>query len=53
MDVQISAIDFVGFEVAAIALNNCDNVEISDNIIMKNRDDVPITGMFSAARFIR
>ena len=41
------------FEVAAVSLNNVDDLEISNCNIIRNRQDVPVVGMFSAARFIR
>ena len=32
---------------------NVVSLEISECSIIKNRDDVPVVGMFSAARFLR
>ena len=52
-NVIISDVTFQDFEVAAVSLNNVDGLVISKNTISGNRKDVPITGMFSAARFIR
>lgn len=52
-NVKISQVTFREFEVAAVSLNNADNVEISNCDIQQNRQDVPIVGMFSAARFLR
>ena len=52
-NVKIAAVEFRDFEVAAVALNNVDGLEIVENTISGNRKDVPVTGLFSAARFIR
>ena len=52
-DVRISGVTFRDFEVAAVSLNNVDNLVIEDCIVDRNRQDVPVLGMFSAARFIR
>ena len=52
-NVLIQDVEFRDFEVAAVALNNVDSLEISGCNVVKNRDDVPVVGMFSAARFIR
>ena len=83
-NVKIAAVEFRDFEVAAVALNNVDNLVsmiycilylficctfchlpimaytilifiqvITENTILGNRQEVPVTGMFSAARFIR
>ena len=53
MNVKVVGVEFRDFEVAAVALNKADNLMISDNVVTNNRHDVPIVGMFSAARFIR
>ncbi|KAL9182847.1 hypothetical protein ACHAXT_004126 [Thalassiosira profunda] len=53
VNVKISAVTFEDFEVAAVSLNNVDGLEISSCDILRNRQDVPVVGMFSAARFIR
>lgn len=53
VDVEISGIVFEDFEVAAVSLNNVDNLLIEDNVIPHNRQDVPVLGMFSSARLIR
>jgi hypothetical protein len=52
-NIEIRDVTFRDFEVAAVSLNNVDNLEIRDNTMRGNRKDVPVTGMFSAARFIR
>ena len=52
-NVLIQDVELRDFEVAAVALNNVDSLEISGCNVVKNRDDVPVVGMFSAARFIR
>lgn len=51
VDVTISDVDFVDFEVAAVALNGVQKLTISD-VAASNRKDVPVLGTFSAARFI-
>ena len=52
-NIEITNVTFEDFEVAAISLNNADGVQIRDNTVIGNRKDVPVTGMFSAAHFIR
>lgn len=52
-NVEITGITFQDFEVAAVSLNNVDDLVIRNNVILQNRHDVPVSGMFSAARFIR
>ncbi|KAL3914552.1 MAG: hypothetical protein SGILL_006062, partial [Bacillariaceae sp.] len=52
-DVVITKVTFQDFEVAAVSLNNVDYLTIKDCEIKNNRQDVPILGSFSAARFIR
>ena len=52
-NILIRNVVFTDFEVAAVSLNNVDSVEISDCEVIKNRQDVPVVGIFSAARFIR
>mmetsp|Transcript_12613 Transcript_12613/g.27388 ORF Transcript_12613/g.27388 Transcript_12613/m.27388 type:complete len:88 (-) Transcript_12613:3020-3283(-) len=52
-NIKIADVEFRDFEVAAVSLNNVDNLEISGCNVVKNRHDVPIVGLFSAARFIR
>ena len=77
-NIKIAAVEFRDFEVAAVALNNVDNLVsmilylililpchlmaytntiviqvITENNVSGNRQDVPVVGMFSAARFIR
>lgn len=49
--VTIEEVDFVDFEVAAVALNGVDKLEI-DESFASNREDVPVIGTFSNARFI-
>ena len=39
--------------MAAVSLNNVDNLEISNCSILRNRHDVPVVGLFSAARQLR
>jgi hypothetical protein len=52
-NVTITGITFRDFEVAAVAMNRIHTLEIRDNFVSNNRHDVPVVGMFSAARFIR
>lgn len=52
-NIEIRDVTFNDFEVAAVSLNNVDGLQISDNLVQGNRKDVPVNGMFSAARFIR
>ena len=52
-NVQISNITFQDFEVAAVSINNVDGLVISENEIVQNRHDVPVSGIFSGAHFIR
>jgi len=51
-NVVINNVKFRDFEVAAISLNNVDNLEIKHCETLRNRHDVPVLGLFSAARFI-
>lgn len=52
-NVVIKDIVFENFEVAAVSLNNVDNLLIeSCDLSRGNRQDVPVLGMFSAAKFI-
>jgi len=51
-NIEIRDITFVDFEVAAVSLNNVDNLIIENTNIPHNRKDVPIVGQFSAAHFI-
>lgn len=53
VDVIIENVNFIDFEVAAISLNNVDNLRVENCTIERNRKDVPVLGMFSAAKFIR
>ena len=52
-NVLIANVEFHDFEVAAVSLNNVNGLEISDCNVARNRHDVPVVGLFSAARFIR
>ena len=51
--IVIKDVTFVDFEVAAVSINNVNRVEIKRCRIKHNRHDVPVLGMFSAAKFIR
>lgn len=50
--IEVRDVDFQDFEVAAVSLNNVDDLIIQDNKVLNNRREVPIVGMFSAAVFI-
>lgn len=52
-NIEISNVTFRDFEVAAVSINNVDGLQITNNKVKGNRKDVPVTGMFSAAKFIR
>jgi hypothetical protein len=52
-NILIRDVTFRDFEVAAVSLNNVDNLRIQDCQVLRNRQDVPVSGMFSAARFLR
>ena len=51
-NVEVSGVTFEDFEVAAVSLNNVDGLVIKNNRVLRNRKDVPVNGMFSAAHFI-
>ena len=50
-NIYITNVDFLDFEVAAVALNGVEGLKIIGSTAM-NREDVPILGSFSSARFI-
>ncbi len=50
-NISIVDVDFDGFEVAAVALNGVEGLRIIGSTAI-NREDVPIIGTFSNARFI-
>lgn len=52
MDVTIRNVDFDGYEVAAVALNGVDGLDLR-NVTATNRKDVPVLGTFSSAQFIK
>jgi len=52
-NVTIANVMFRDFEVAAVSLNKVDILEISGCHVVQNRHDVPVVGIFSAARFLR
>lgn len=51
-DVTISNVDFVDYEVAAVALNGVQGLDVR-NVSAVNRKDVPVLGTFSSAQFIK
>lgn len=52
-NVTVRDILFRDFEVAAVAINKVDGLQIINCVVDGNRQDVPVVGLFSAARFIR
>lgn len=52
-NVVIQDVTFQDFEVAAVSMNNVNKVVIKRCQVPHNRHDVPVLGMFSAAKFIR
>lgn len=50
--VHIEGVRFEDFEIAAVALNGVQNLTVK-NCSAKNRDDIPVLGTFSAARFLQ
>ncbi len=51
-DIRIRNVDFVGYEVGAIALNGVRGLDVID-VTATNRTDVPVLGTFSSAQFIK
>ena len=51
-NIKIKNVDFVDYEVSAIALNGVNNLEVI-NSQSSNRKDVPVLGIFSSAQFIK
>lgn len=51
-NILIEDIDFIDYEVAAVALNGVDGLTVKD-VEASNRTDVPVLGSYSNARFIR
>jgi len=51
-DVTIKNIDFVDYEVGAVALNGVQGLTVQ-NVTATNRKDVPVLGTFSSAQFIK
>lgn len=51
-DIMIEDVDFCDFEVAAFALNGFKNIYMKNVCACNNRQDIPILGTYSAARFI-
>ncbi len=51
-NVTISNVDFVDYEVGAVALNGVQGLTIS-NSTAENRKDIPVLGTFSSAQFIK
>ena len=50
--IRISDVDFVDYEVAALALNGVQGLDVR-NVTASNRKDVPVLGTFSSAQFIK
>jgi hypothetical protein len=51
-DITITNVDFDGYEVAAVALNGVQGLDVR-NVTATNRKDVPVLGTFSSAQFIK
>lgn len=51
-NILIEDIDFIDYEVAAVALNGVNGLTVLD-VEASNRTDVPVLGSYSNARFIR
>ena len=51
-NVRVSNVDFVDYEVGAIALNGVDGLVVRD-VNATNRKDVPVLGTFSSGQFIK
>ena len=51
-NVRIKNVDFIDFEVAAVALNGVKGLRIQ-NSTATNRKDVPVLGTFSSSQFIK
>ena len=51
-NILIEDVDFIDYEVAAVALNGVNGLTVKD-VEASNRTDVPILGSYSNARFIR
>ena len=51
-DVKIENVKCRNFEVAAISLNGCTKLQINNVVIGPNRQDIPVLGTYSHARFL-
>jgi hypothetical protein len=51
--ITIRDMNFIDYEVAAIALNGCKHCSIKNVLVLGNRKNIPVVGTFSSARFIR
>lgn len=51
-DVTIAGVEFVDYEVAAVALNGVRGLDVH-KVTATNRKDVPVLGTFSSAQFIK
>jgi hypothetical protein len=51
-DITIRNVDFVDYEVGALALNGVNGLDVI-NVTALNRKDVPVLGTFSSAQFIK
>lgn len=52
-NILIENVNFANYEVSPVALNNVNNFSAVNCNIISSRKDVPVLGIFSAARFIR
>jgi len=51
-DITVRNVDFVDYEVGALALNGVNGLDVT-NVTAVNRKDVPVLGTFSSAQFIK
>ena len=51
-DITIRNVDFIDYEVGAVALNGVDGLDVK-NVTAVNRKDLPVLGTFSSAQFIK
>lgn len=51
-NITIQNVDFIDYEVAAVALNGVKGLDVR-NVTATNRKDVPVVGTFSSAQFLK
>lgn len=52
-NIMMKNLVFENFEVASVSLNGSSHIHMDNVNVVKNRQDVPVLGTFSAARFIK